>query len=202
MSTDRKPGGYGTAALVALVLLAGGSVWGYLYWRKERIKRNELNATAALKVIVMAETDFRSNDRDENRVNDFWTGDVAGLYFLVPLRGAPTPIKLIERALAEADPTRPGARPFQGYWFRAMDTDDVGDPYRTDTGGDGSTGAKDRNCSKFGFCAYPADYPRSGRWTYIVNEGNTILKRDSGGKPILRFPRDPNLKEDYTGGHE
>jgi len=36
--------------------------------------------SASLKNMESAEADFRANDRDWNHANDFWTGDVAGLY--------------------------------------------------------------------------------------------------------------------------
>ena len=38
---------------------------------------NERGASATLKTFAMAQADFRSNDRDGNGVNDFWTGDVS-----------------------------------------------------------------------------------------------------------------------------
>src|SRR5438093_367005 len=41
---------------------------------------NERNASATLKSFASAEADFRANDRDNNRVNDFWVADVSGLY--------------------------------------------------------------------------------------------------------------------------
>src|SRR5499426_4212981 len=44
---------------------------------------NERNASTSLKTVTTAESDFRSNDRDGNRVNDFWTADVWALYGLV-----------------------------------------------------------------------------------------------------------------------
>jgi hypothetical protein len=186
------------AALVAAVVLAGGVFMGWQHFERRTLEENERMAPAALKTLSAANADFRSNDRDENRINDFWTGNVADLRDLIPLRGPKEPIKLIEQALAEADPTRPGARPYRGYWFRAMDTDDDGNPYRMDTQGVGSSGDRDRNNSKFAFCAYPAEYGRTGRWTYVVNEGNTIFKSDTGGKPILEFPSDSKNAQDYS----
>src|SRR5689334_9677177 len=34
---------------------------------------NERNASASLKTLASAEADFRANDRDNNKINDFWT---------------------------------------------------------------------------------------------------------------------------------
>lgn len=73
---------------------------------------NERNASASLKTLATANHDFRANDRDGNRVLDFWTGDVAGLCLIVPqVGGAPPPppltyssaIRLIELSVAGAD---------------------------------------------------------------------------------------------------
>src|SRR6185369_7605477 len=40
----------------------------------------ERNSSTSLKTLSSAEADFRANDRDWNHVNDFWTGNVSGLY--------------------------------------------------------------------------------------------------------------------------
>src|SRR5579862_1744833 len=71
---------------------------------------NERNASTTLKTLTSAEADFRANDRDWNQVNDFWTGDVKGLYTMTSarVRGArgdreDPPIRLIELSVAAAD---------------------------------------------------------------------------------------------------
>ncbi len=146
---------------------------------------NERMAAAALKAITAAEADFRSNDRDGNGIHDFWTADVAGLHDLTP-PGSPTPLRLIDPAIAAADPGRPGAKPYHGYWFVAIETDENGAPYRQDTAERG--GAPRHNHSKFGFCAYPAEPGATGRAVFVVNEGNTIQRRTRKLGPVLRFP--------------
>jgi prepilin-type N-terminal cleavage/methylation domain-containing protein len=67
---------------------------------------NERNASASLKTMATAEIDFRSNDRDTNRVNDFWTVNVCGLALIEPATGVGTfapAIKLIDPSIAQAD---------------------------------------------------------------------------------------------------
>src|SRR4051812_8671692 len=61
---------------------------------------NARNASASLKTIASAEADFRANDRDGNKVEDFWTGDVSGLYYV---RNADTKleVKRIEQDAAD-----------------------------------------------------------------------------------------------------
>jgi outer membrane lipoprotein-sorting protein len=167
---------------------------------------NERNASACLKTIATAQADFRANDRDNNNINDFWTGDVASLYTLVP-DGSKEAIKLIELSVAAADaaPLGDGAEilkvarqaPKAGYHFRAMTTDNSSgtpEPYGMDTGGVKSRG-KVYNHSRFGVCAYPAEYGVGGTKTYIINEGNTIFVKDTEGEPILEWPSDADLRE-------
>lgn len=191
----RRPTSLPIALLVLIILTAGGSFWGWRWWRARVLQRNEQSAVMLLKQIAVAEVDFRSNDRDENRILDFWTADVVGLYTLVPVGGG-RPIQLIERALAEADGALPNPRPYRGYLFRALDVDEEGNRYRQDTLG--KPGVKpERNYSKFAFCAYPAVYGRTGRLTFVINEGNTVFNVDNEGKPILTFPSDPILIQQY-----
>lgn len=155
----------------------------------------ERNASSSLKTLTSAEADFRGNDRDDNKVNDFWVGDVSALYFM-EARGEK--IKLIELSVANADgaPLKPIDAPSvkAGYKFIAMKTDETGAPY--DRGGG-------RNPGKFAFCAYPAEY-KPKTWyrsrldtatlTFIVNEENWIWTQDNGGKPVTRWPKDPRAE--------
>ena len=69
---------------------------------------------AGMKVLIIAQADFRANDREGNRVQDYRTGDIAGFYFMtnVRIKGNDDPsIRLIDRNLAAADaaPLKAGA---------------------------------------------------------------------------------------------
>ena len=196
-------------SLVGAVLLSGALTVLLLAWwlplrARERMASNERAACEALKQIATAEGDFRSNDRDGNRINDFWVGDVAGLYTLTSRLFPGTPIRLIPLDLARAD-ARPldrtlgGPAARSGYFFVVLqfhhdEADDGMTLYGQDTDG---TGPKVRNISAFGLCAYPAEYGVTGRHTFIVNEGNTIFKLDMGGKPMRRWPWNELLRTDY-----
>ncbi len=185
---DRRPGNpiawilglLLTAGIVAIVLP------GYLSSRRAS---NERAASAALKMIASAEADFRTNDREGNGIQDFWTADVAGLADLA----------LLPVEIGKADPSRPGAQPYRGYWFVAMDLDEEGKPYRQDTGGKGTDGRKLYNHYKFGYCAYPVD-PSTGRNMFSVNDGNTILKEPFTGEPRRSWPTDAELRNWYSKG--
>ncbi|HYE99879.1 MAG TPA: DUF2950 family protein [Planctomycetota bacterium] len=172
---------------------------------------NERNASATLKTFASAQADFRANDRDDNKVHDFWAGDVAGLYALTSQGGEM--IKLIElsAALADAAPLAAGDAngrigklegvwaPKAGYFFQVLTTDASVTPaetYAQDTQGQPNLG-KLFNPSRFGFCAFPAEYGSSGTRTFIINEGNTIYWTDTGGEPVLEWPDDATLKAEW-----
>ena len=173
-----------------------------------QIAANERNASATLKTLVTAQADFRANDRDNNRVNDFWVADVSGLY-RIDVDGA---IRLIEQAAATAD-ARPAVplgkagalsgvpkehaskfallglgkpTPKTDYWFVAIETyeDENGAAVKYNEG-------NGRNTSRFGLCAYPAEYGDRGHFTFIISEENEMWKKDTGGKPVERYAKDP-----------
>jgi uncharacterized coiled-coil protein SlyX len=157
------------------------------------VAANERNAAATIKTIAAAEADFRANDRDVNHVNDFWVGDVSGLY---RYRVAGQELKLIEQVLAAADASPlklPELSPLQnekpipkaGYLYTVLAKGvEDGNAVRYHSGGF-------RHNYMFGFAAFPAAYPASGRSTFIINEHNHVWKKDLGGKFPEVFPADP-----------
>lgn len=178
----------------------------------------EKKVIAALKVLAYAMADFRANDRDGNRVQDFWTGDVAGLRYMTSACSKGNddpPIRLIAADLAAADaaplragdasgeyaaPDSPSRSGFYPYRFRIMTKDGSVDPpipYQQDTGGTGKMGAV-HNASRFGICVYPSGNHAGGRRTLIINEGNVIFASPADGKPVLRWPSDQELASKWT----
>jgi hypothetical protein len=143
-------------------------------WLRDRqearkpIPANERSASAMLRVIAAAEEEFRNGDHDRNGVQDYWTRDVAGLCkFGGP--GRPGALQSIPADLAAADGAQPGCKPRNGYYFKAI-------PLAGKTG--------------FACCAYPADYDRSGKWTFVLNEKGQFYRVDTGGQPIHRWAPD------------
>ena len=170
---------------------------------------NERNASASLKTMATAEADFRANDRDGNKVQDFWTYDVSGLYSAFPPGSTSSAaIKLIEISIAGADFTNmtgltvststPGttiitsytkSQPKSGYWYYALQSDVTSGTavtYLSDTDG---TSTSIHNNSAFGFAAFPDSFS-SGRQLFIVNEANTQFKRQciSAAKTVTTAP--------------
>jgi hypothetical protein len=159
---------------------------------------NDRSASSSLKTLASSEADFRANDRGGNGVNEFWTGDVAGLYCITgrpDQTEAGQPIKLIELSIAAADSdplNAPGAPygasirtycqpgPKARYWYWALRADASESPpvpYRQDTPGKPSAG-RFYNTSRFGFLCYP-DQRSSGRHVYIMNEGYTVFQKSA-----------------------
>ena len=148
---------------------------------------NERNASASLKTIASAQADFRGNDRDGNRVQDFWRPDIQGLYSLKP-EGSEEMIKLIEISVAGADgrPSTPVdvfavPAPKAGYWYRAMRFKDEKDP----------------DPDRFAAIAYP-DSRSAGRLMFILSHDNTIFRKEVGDGPVPEIYPDDPLKEGWT----
>ena len=161
---------------------------------------NERNASASLKTIASAQRDYRSNDRDENRVREFWRGDIAGLYSLLP-PGSTEMIKLIELSVAGADAAPLGTSPLgaagpgqvaQGQY--TVPSPKAGYLYRALRHADEDPAALDPN--RFAACAYPAS-AGSGKWTFIIDETGTIWRKPGGGPPDA-FPDGETLKREWS----
>jgi prepilin-type N-terminal cleavage/methylation domain-containing protein len=162
-----------------------------------QVSANERNASTGLKTVVTSEVDFRANDRENNRIQDFWTGDLSGLYRLSDAAGQP--LKLIELPVAQMDgtpmaagsvnglmgPLLPPSAAKAGYWVMSLDQDEQVVPpadYRLDT--DGTLGAV-HNMVRFAFIAYPETYGVAGRKLFLVHESGVIYKRDPGSDVAL-----------------
>jgi hypothetical protein len=128
-------------------------------------------ASGSLKTIASAQADFRVNDRDGNGRNDFWRGDIAGLY-TVKTNGQE--IRLIELSVALADDRplvdlrlwgTPG--PKAGFRIRAL-------PHFGET---------TRGPDRFAACEFPAPIEEGRHGTYLIDEMNVVRKK------ILGHPR-------------
>ena len=193
--------------VVVLVIVAAIAIPGLLSSSRSS---NDRNASFTLKTIAAAEADFRGNDRDGNKINDFWTADVKGLYTVTSaaVRGAPKEgwnaedpaIRLIELSVAAADgdgqiiPAGGENMPLSlfavpspkaGYWFAALERDlTASGPdamYKVDTGGEPPMGSC-HNLKKFGFVAFP-DSLSAGVFVFIVNESNLVY-RSAASVPV------------------
>jgi len=146
---------------------------------RNRIAANEAKAVAALKQLVSTEGVWRQTDSDRNGAQDYWTKDIAAFYFTKDAGGRM--LKYVDIGMAKADRaglaawSKEAGTPKAGYWLRVLKTDQGGEEYLLDGDGVAST-----NPAKYAFCAYPAEYDKSGVRTFIVNEEGVVYQKDQG----------------------
>ena len=171
--------------LVIVALLLGVIAWfAYdLCTTPPMRSSNDRNAAASLKTVATAQSDYQSNDRDGNGKNDYWRGDIAGLYMVKGKDGQE--IKLIEVSIAYAD-VRPLTEfekhlsaPKSGYRFRALRFADekIPDPDR------------------FAAIAFP-DTEKSGKAMFIISHENQMFRKKAVPGGVEIYPTDP-IKEGW-----
>jgi len=173
-------------AVFAVAILCGEFCPECLWFVRHRNGHERISPASSLKQLSSAEADFRANDRDRDKICQFWRTDVAGLYTLVPNGGEA--IKLIDLSVAAADDrpvtdlSRHAVRAAKyGYWYRAIRHVDE-DPKAPDP-------------DRFAFCAFP-DSSSSGKYLFIVDERNTIYRAEAkGNRGIEVFPTPEELKQ-------
>ena len=130
---------------------------------------NEAAAVAALRTYLSAQNQF-------HRTDHYGTGQ---LVYANPTDGVGFPdlykiggpgsggkeLKLIDFSSAKATP---GGSPRAGYLFCDVVFEDPS-----------------FDC---GLCAYPAVYGRSGRNTFMIDVTGVIYQKDTGGKPVAKWP--------------
>jgi prepilin-type N-terminal cleavage/methylation domain-containing protein len=174
---------------------------------------NERNASSSLKTIAAAEVSVKTGDLDQDGRNNYWTADVAGLYYLSP-RGAfysavvKTPaggfwwtvsvprkgaqgIQLIEYSLALADSDTVNA--YNGTGLPVIShaaSPKAGYWYQNLYSFQPSspftyTPFNTRHDDRFGFIAWPDNYGVSGRLIFNISEGMAVFKIDPGRENLF-----------------
>lgn len=156
---------------------------------------NERTVGGVLKALASAEAQFRGLDADGNGIQDYWTGDVAGLYRW----------GLIDRATAMADlrpivPLCPRPVPRDGYFFVALELDRSLDPpeaYRQTT--DPASGPV-HNLRRFGFIAIPAEPGVTGTLVAVINEGNSMRAFRPAAERVghRHWPDDEEFRREWS----
>jgi RNA polymerase sigma factor (sigma-70 family) len=156
---------------------------------EDPLSPHEREASANLKMLSTAEADFRANDRDENKIHDFWTGDVSGLYLfergpegrmllqMIPYEVARADAAPLVRA-TERGPLTP-RRSHAGYWYKMLPV---------------ASSRDNRSLREFAIAAYPAEYGDSGRRTFVINENNNVYWKDLKGGAPGAWPSEEELR--------
>ncbi|HVE42207.1 MAG TPA: hypothetical protein VNM14_20150 [Planctomycetota bacterium] len=196
----RAPGfPWGATLTGLLVLIILGAGVGTPMLLKSRREARIRDLYGALREMASIQSDYFRNDRDGNRIMDFWTGDLASLQVVRSARDG-SELRLLRPSLARADtmpilPPSTAPESFEGYLFRALDKDNNRPDwiYRVDTDG---SGRKVHNTERFGICAHPEE-GGADRPIFIINEYHTIWHR-SDGKLHFNWPDDNELKYNYS----
>jgi len=183
--------------IVVIGIIAALAIPGLISSQRSSYERN---SSTSLKTICVAEADFKANDRDSNKVADYWTGDVKGLYtmtsYTAPGNAGGTtdpPLRLIDLSIAAADAdgtTLPAGGENMdlaqfavmshkgGYWYSALATDSNATgpeaSYKQDTGGIPTMGSV-HNINKYAFITFP-ESPSFGKYVFIVNENAAVFR--------------------------
>lgn len=141
-----------------------GGLW-YFSTGPERRPGLERTAVMNLRRIEEAQQEHREKE------SAYWAKDLAGLADHLP------------PALAEAKKTAA-----DGYFF------DVLKSYREKGASIAYDDGKGRNPKRFGLVAWPANYPREGRATFLYSETGHVWAKDTGGRPVEELPEDPAMQ--------
>ena len=172
---------------IPLVFLGTG-VWRLWPTFMDYLVQDEHAAIGWLQVLALHEIDFAHYDRDGNGFHDFWTGDIAGLLQVG------NPIYHNFKIHTDSAPLNSPV-PIEGYYLVPLKRDrsvDTPEDYRRTPD---TTGRKTLHPSRFGFCAYPAQYDWRHRLTFIINQERFVYAIDNGGKPVTEWPSDEDFLE-------
>jgi hypothetical protein len=135
------------------------------------LKEMELRAAGSCRAYAEAQTIFKRNDWDGDGVLSY-AKDYRALANTKDGQGQP--LQLIDGAFAAAAGAK--GTPKHGYVFQDMKTI--------------AGQAIDWN-NDFALCATPAEYGKTGKRTFIINTNGTTFAKDTGGKPVFDYPKDP-----------
>jgi hypothetical protein len=167
-------------------------------WEEETIAANEFQAQAQICLLLDLSHTLRANDLEANNSNDYWTGDVSGLFRLIPSKQK-DPMMLISKevALADATPLPAGPEkgggtmgdllgpkpvPYRGYFFTVLKKSTFGGEVQVLNEG------TNHHPSNLGFCAYPAEYGKTGRRTFVISAYAGPAWKDNKGRPVTEEP--------------
>ena len=178
MSSPRKKVGLprvlvGVLVVLVVVLVAGNVL--IPSFGCDRISSNECAAVGAVRTYLGAQNQFHRTDF-YGTGSPVWANPWNGsgfpdLYEVGGPASGGTKLKLIDLALARA---RLGGKPRAGYYFCEILGAAGKGPYDFST-----------DC---GLCAFPAEYNRTGRNTFIIDVTGVVYQKDTKGWPVWIYP--------------
>lgn len=160
-------------------------------YAKARMANNEKETETALRWMGSIQVTYKTSDFRQKMINDYWTADVAGLYYLIP-SGSTTPIRMIEPSVALADgntdmtdvqttyapPTPPHeSKPRFGYWFQMQSK------YENEFLKPVSYGRT--HVDRFSIVACPDEYGVTGKTVFVYGEAGTLYRWDLGSDAAI-----------------
>ena len=198
---------------VVILVIAAIAIPGLM---RMRISSGERSASASVKALALIEEDFRANDLDGNGADDYWTGNLAGLYCLENRKTkSPSTERYAIRLIASSDLERDSPRVIgyqnesvrynadllienmtakAGMVHQALINDPAGVSYAQDTDG---SGFKVHHLDAFGFMAMPLVWDSTGTYCFIINQQGTIYRRDFGE---ATKPPEPGVRQTTFDG--
>lgn len=158
---------------------SGGLLVGFLLWGvfqrpmvTPRRAVNEWSASTSIKALAEAQEIYRRTDYDKDGVPEY----AASMQDLFETTPGAADLMLIDPMLAGADATLASPRPSSGYLFRLLTAQSANQPAGTKPWFD----AKGNLVGGFAFVAYPAQYKRSGRNTFLFSGASSVRQKDLG----------------------
>lgn len=175
--------------------------------------KNEQSVMDSLKSMLSTEACWRALSMSGTGKSDYWTYDVSGLYRKIKEDGVLAQFISIDLAKADGKRHKDGIFgkgvtqdwdsiyeanpvPKSGYYFRAMESDEKGAPYNQNNINKPEelyhtaepTGLKVANDYEYAFVAYPAEYGKTGKLTFIMSQNGAVYAKDTKGEAILDWP--------------
>jgi hypothetical protein len=142
---------------------------------KDPITVNESRATASCRAYAEAQEIYRRSDHDKDGVLEF-AQSLRGDNSLSEHKAGQNDLGLIDRVFAQAENgPSDNTMPKEGYYFKVLTKQGV-----SATGGVRNY-VKDGNMILgFALLAYPAEYRKTGRNCFLINNNGTIFQKDLG----------------------
>ena len=156
----------GLIFLVLLVIPSVGSGGG-------RMATQQTAAAARLRMIAAAQSAYQRQGFGPAGRPEY-AAHYRDLYYAKDASGQP--IMVIDKALADADFSRPGCVPMSGYVFADIPKDAMGVPFDY--------------AKEWAVVAWPAVYNKSGRMTLVIDDTGQVFLKDRGADapPLRRYP--------------